>query len=144
MAALNNCVLEIVEVPVGVSSQSAITLAAPAAVVVKSVVATPLEFVVAVVALRMPLPLATVNLTVCPGTGLPLASFAVAVKVAGVPVLTVFEGVVKVSVEPVIGTGNVLLAAPAIAVMVAVRLVLFAVPEVKVTVALPVASVVTV
>ena len=129
VAAVSDCVAEIVETPVGLSSQSALILTTPAAVAVKLVVATPLAFVMAVTALNEPLPLVTVKLTVWPDTGFPPAAFALTVSVTGVPVLMLVAAVVMVSVDPVIGTSSVFVIDPAVALMLAVRLNLLAEPD---------------
>ena len=70
-------------------------------------------------------------------TVLPPASLAVKVRVTGsVPSLgTVLPLAATVTVEPTICTGSSVLAVPAVAVMVAVRLALLAAPEEKVKVA---------
>lgn len=86
-----------------------------------------------------------VRLTVVPITGLPPASRAVNVMVTTAEPSSGIEAPLAfaVSVDPTICIGNCAVT-PALAVMVVVRLDLLAVPEEKVNVALPVASVVTV
>jgi len=87
-----------------------------------------------------------VSVTVAPGMAVPPASLAVTVMVTGLAPLDCNDPLVAetASVEPTICTGSKAEAEPAVAVMVAVRLALLAVPDEKVSVALPVLSVVTV
>src|SRR3989338_7333905 len=116
--------------------------AAPAAVTVS----WPLASVVpdAGVSVTFPVPV-LVKVTAALGTTLPPASFAVMVKVTGdVPASgSVVPVEFTVTVDPTICTGICADTAPAVAVMVAVRLILLA-PEEKVTVAVPAAPVTTV
>jgi hypothetical protein len=107
----------------------------------------PAESVVPVVGLNVTAPIPVwVSITVAPEIGLPPASFAVMVNVAGdAPLLgNDVPDEDNVSVEPTICIWSKAVGVPDVAVMFAVRLALLATPEVKVTVALPVASVVTV
>lgn len=124
-----------------------VTVTVPAVAPATETVSLPLASVVplAGVSVTVPEPV-WVSATVAPETGEPPASFAVIVSVAGDVPLASNEVPValNVSVEPTICTGSKAVAAPAVAVMVAVRLALLALPEEKIAVALPVASVVIV
>lgn len=134
-------------VPVSPSADAVtVTAPAPPAAPVAVMLSWPLAFVVPDdgVSVTFPVPV-LVKVTAALGTTLPPASFAVTVKVTGdapssgrvVPVE------VTVIVEPTICTGICADMAPAVAVMVAVRLILLE-PEEKVTVAVPAAPVTTV
>lgn len=130
-----------------VPTAATLTVAVPAVVPATETESWPFTSVVPVagVIVTVPLPI-WVSVTAAPEITKPPASFAVMVNVAGDVPLAGNDVLVAVnaSVEPVICTGSKAVAAPEVAVMVAVRLVLLAAPEEKVAVALPVASVVTV
>lgn len=84
------------------------------------------------------------NVTAAPAIEKPPASLAVTVMGVGAPTATAAVSGFTVTIEPMICTGSMAVAVPAVAVIVAVRLALLAAPEENVAVALPVASVVTV
>lgn len=125
----------------------ALTVTAPAAAPATDTVRIPFTSVVPLegVSVNVPEPVC-VSATVAPEIGEPPASFAAMVKVAGdVPLASSDDPVaLNVSVEPTICTGRMAEAVPPVAVIVAVRFALLKVPEEKVAVARPVASVVTV
>ena len=109
-------------------------------------VASPLEFVGEETLLNTPL--VVVNVTATPAKALRLASTTVAVTVAEaepsvgmVTLLVPTESPLGVSVEPDSVIAMVLVLPPAVAVTVAVRLLKFAVPFFRMTVASPVALV---
>ena len=92
---------------------------------------------------RMPPVPALVNVTVCPGSAAPAPDLTLTVSVADVPPATSVDAVdVTVTVVPKIDIGICVERPLAVAVIVAVRVATLAVPEEKVTVALPVASLV--
>lgn len=129
-----------------------VTVTAPAAPPATETIYCPLLSVtpaglVTGVIVTVPAPAVLVTEIAAPETGIPPASLAVKVMVTGEPlppVRTVLPLAFTVRVEPTIFTGSVVFIPPDEAVIVAVRLDLLAVPEEKVKVALPAASVVTV
>ena len=126
---------------------AAVTVVVPAIAPATATFNTPFTSVSPEAGENITVPLPTwLNVTIVLGMTKPPASLAVMVNIAGDKLVagTVVVVDVNVSVEPTICTGSVALTVPAVAVIVAMRVALLAVPEEKVAVALPVASVVTV